>query len=176
MPEHVTVAESTGNNGSVTDYPTLPPQGHLPSKPRFHERRRVHAYEQVEESFTGDPAYSDFAPTKASTLKSSVKRSDHWSPGLPKHPKDKSRYDKAHAKSTTIDRSEANQENAVRKKRPGSSRSKKSSVSEMDVTYDAGRMEQHQREKFAESNRGSRRSSKDSREWSPQEAGVSDIL
>ena len=190
MPEHVTISDNTGsNNMAVTDYPTLQPSGHPPSKPRYRERKRVHAYEQIEEAFIQDgqpvqPVYPDILPSKVNTLKLSVKRNDQWSPGLQKHQKVKVKYEKVHAKNGTmhVDRAQVNQEKAERK-RPGSSRNKKSSVSVTEPVHaEAVVMDQQRaaekrlheggREWDRYARRGSR-DSRDSRDWSSQDTGVS---
>lgn len=177
MPEHVTVLENTHANGSgsVTDYPSQQSAGHPPSKPRHNERRRVHAYEQVEESFEGEGQVSHHSvlPSKVNTLKGAVKRMEHWSPGLPKHSNDRARQDKTHAKTATLERIEIKPEGGAKRK-AFLSRGKNPPTSGAD---DVGQQQQSEvtgnSGVSAEVARG-RRGSRDSREeWSPQETGVS---
>ena len=111
MPEHVTVTESALDRVN-TDYPVtqLPNhhQHHHSSgdRPHPHERRRAHVYEQVEAAFSerGEMPQPVCTPTGVDSLKTSVKRNNHWSPGLAK---DKA---KIPAKSPAREKIEANQE------------------------------------------------------------------
>lgn len=103
MPEHVTVAEPNTNSSGRPPIQT-------PHHVQDHRRvRPEHAYEDVDLSLGNTDLLTD-------NLRASVKRSKWSSPGTQKHPKDKVRNDKPHAKIPTKDKSEASHQSIAKRK------------------------------------------------------------
>ncbi len=107
MPEHVNVEDIASSVHTSTSEAQHQKREQVRVKHAYEQIGRVrakHAYEQIEIIEEGNipPSYS----ASESGDFTSVKRSNHWSPVIQKHPRDRSRHDIPHAKSLTKEQSE----------------------------------------------------------------------